>query len=67
MRHTLYQLNTILTWKDVNPVNQKHVEVELPEEILASFGWQESEVPRRICEALVMKLLRLDRLSEKGS
>jgi transcriptional regulator with GAF, ATPase, and Fis domain len=45
-------------------VSQKHFEVELPEEILAGFGWQEVEVPRRIREALVMELLRLDRLSE---
>ena len=42
----------------------KHFEVELPEEILAGFGWQEAEVPRRVQEALVMELVRLDRLSE---
>ena len=43
---------------------KKHFEVELPEEVLAGFGWQESEVPRRVCEALVMELIRLDRVSE---
>jgi DNA-binding NtrC family response regulator len=45
-------------------VNQKHFEVELPEEVLTGFGWQEAEVLRRIREALVKELLRLDRLSE---
>jgi DNA-binding NtrC family response regulator len=48
----------------VKIVNEKHFEVELPEEVLAGFGWQEAEVPRRVREALVMELLRLDRLSE---
>jgi len=48
----------------MRPVNQKHFEVELPEEVLAGFGWQEVEVPRRIRETLVMELLRRDRLSE---
>ena len=38
--------------------------VTLPDYILPSFGWQESEVPYRIREALVMELLRLDRISE---
>lgn len=45
-------------------MNQKHFEVELPEAVLTGFGWQDAEVPRRIREALVMELLRLDRLSE---
>ena len=43
---------------------EKHFNVELPEDVLAAFGWQESEVPRRVREALVMELVRLDRLSE---
>lgn len=43
---------------------EKHFEVQLPEEILTSFGWQEAEVPSRVREALVMELVRLDRLSE---
>lgn len=42
----------------------KHFDVELPEDVLAAFGWQEAEVPHRVREALVMDLLRLDRLSE---
>lgn len=43
---------------------QKHFEVDLPEEVLAGLGWSEADVPRRIREALVMELLRLDRFSE---
>ncbi len=50
--------------EEAKSVHQKYFEVELPEEVLARFGWQETEVPRRIREALVMELLRLDRLSE---
>lgn len=45
-------------------MNEKHFEVELPEAVLTGFGWQEAEVPQRVREALVMELLRLDRLSE---
>jgi hypothetical protein len=45
-------------------VAEKHFEVELPEEVVDGFGWQESEVPRRVREARVMELVRLDRLSE---
>lgn len=43
---------------------EKRFEVELLEEVLAGFGWQESDVPRRVREALVMELLRRDQLSE---
>lgn len=43
---------------------EKRFEVDLPEEIVAGFGWSEGEVPHKIREALVMELLRLDRLSE---
>lgn len=43
---------------------EKHFEVDLPEEVLAGFGWQDAEVPQRVREALVMELIRLDRLSE---
>lgn len=39
-------------------------EVDLPEEVLACFGWQAAEVPRKVRETLVMELLRRDRLSE---
>ena len=42
----------------------KHFEVDLPEEVVAGFGWQESEVPNRMREAVVMELLRRDRISE---
>ena len=45
----------------------KRFEVELPEEVLACFGWQETDVPRKLREILVMELLRLDRLSEVQS
>lgn len=38
--------------------------VSLPPEVVGGFGWNESEVPSRVREALVMELLRLDRLSE---
>jgi hypothetical protein len=50
--------------KEVRIVHEKHFEIALPKEVLAGFGWQEAEVPRRVREALVMELLRLDRLSE---
>ena len=43
---------------------EKRFEVELPEEVVAGFGWQEGEVPRKVREALVMELLRRDHLSE---
>jgi hypothetical protein len=42
----------------------KHFEVILPEAVLAGFGWQETEVPAKVREALVMELLRRDQLSE---
>jgi hypothetical protein len=32
--------------------------------VVGGFGWKDSEVPRRVREALVMELLRLDRISE---
>ena len=43
---------------------EKDFSVSLPPEVLGGFGWNESEVPSRVREALVMELLRLDRLSE---
>jgi hypothetical protein len=42
----------------------KRFEVELPEEVLAGFGWQDGEVPERMREAMVMELLRRGRISE---
>ena len=42
----------------------KRFEVELPEEVLAGFGWEDGEVPDRMREAAVMELLRRDRISE---
>jgi Uncharacterised protein family (UPF0175) len=45
-------------------VADKHFEVELPEEVVAGFGWQDAEVPSRMREAVVMELLRRDRISE---
>lgn len=38
--------------------------VSLPQEVVGAFGWDDSEVPRRVREALVLDLLRIDRLSE---
>ncbi len=43
---------------------EKDFHVSLPEEVVGGCGWNDSEVPRRVREALVMELLRLDRLSE---
>ena len=42
----------------------RHFDVELPEDLLAAFEWQEGEISDRVREALVMQLLRVDRLSE---
>lgn len=39
-------------------------EVDLPEEVVSGFGWQQSEVPHKVRETLVMDLLRRDSLSE---
>jgi hypothetical protein len=38
--------------------------VSLPQAVVGGFGWKESEVPSRLRDALVMDLLRFDRLSE---
>ncbi len=43
---------------------EKDFHVCLPQEVVGAFGWNDSEVPRRVREALVMDLLRSDRLSE---
>jgi hypothetical protein len=45
-------------------VADKHFKVDLPEEVVAGFGWQDAEVPSRMREALVMELLRRDRITE---
>ncbi len=42
----------------------KDFQVSLPQEVVGGFGWEDSEVPRRVREALVMELLRLDRIGE---
>lgn len=42
----------------------KRFQVELPEELTRGFGWRDAEVPRRVREALVMDLLRLDKIAE---
>ncbi len=42
----------------------KSFAVTLPARVLAGFGWNESEAPQRITEALVMEFLRLDRVTE---
>ncbi len=43
---------------------EKDFSVSLPPEVVGGFGWDEAEVPSRVREALVMDLLRLDRMSE---
>lgn len=43
---------------------EKDFRVSLPQEVVGGFGWNDAEVPSRVREALVMDLLRLDRLSE---
>lgn len=43
---------------------EKTFSVTLPDCVLPGFGWQEAEAPHGIREALVMELLRLDRISE---
>ena len=43
---------------------EKTFAVTLPDYVLPRFGWHESEAPYRIREALVMELLRLDRVTE---
>jgi predicted HTH domain antitoxin len=50
--------------KEVNKVSGKRFEVELPEEVLAGFGWQEAEVPSRVRQILVMELLRQHLISQ---
>jgi hypothetical protein len=45
-------------------VAEKDFRVSLPQEVVGGFGWSEAEVPSRVREALVMDLLRLDRMSE---
>ena len=42
----------------------KHFKVELPEEVVAGFGWQDAEVPSRMRETLVMELLRRHVISQ---
>lgn len=42
----------------------KRFQVDLPEEVLASFGWQDAEVPGKVREALVMDLLRRHVISQ---
>jgi Uncharacterised protein family (UPF0175) len=53
-----------LTINEESPMAGKRFEVELPEEVLAGFGWEDGEVPDRMREAAVMELLRRDRISE---
>ena len=43
----------------------ERVEVELPKEVLAGFGWQEADVPKKLRETLMMKLLRQHILSRE--
>ena len=45
-------------------MSQKQLEVELPEEVRSGFGCNEAEVSSRVREALVLELVRLDRISE---
>ena len=45
-------------------MSDRRFEVELPEEVLAGFGWQEAEVPSQVRQALVMELLRRHVISQ---
>jgi predicted HTH domain antitoxin len=45
-------------------VVDKHFEVDLPEEVVEWFGWQDREVSDRMREALVMELLRQHVISQ---
>jgi len=47
-----------------NNVPEKDFHIRLPAEVVGGFGWNDAEVPHRVREALVMDLLRRDRLSE---
>ena len=42
----------------------KRFEVDLPEEVVTWLGWQETEVPYKVREALVMELLRRHVISQ---
>ncbi len=42
----------------------KRFEVELPEEVVAGFGWEDAEAPERMRETAIMELLRRDVISE---
>jgi Uncharacterised protein family (UPF0175) len=46
------------------PMAAKLFEVELPEEVVTWFGWQDTEVPYKVREALVMELLRRHVISQ---
>ena len=42
----------------------KRFQVDLPDDVMRGFGWSEHEVPARVREALVMDLLRFDKITE---
>lgn len=42
----------------------KRFEVDVPEEVLAGFGWQDAEVSQKLRETLVMELLRQHVISQ---
>jgi len=54
----------IIPYEEGEKVAEKSFMIDLPEEVLAGFGWQDTEVPHRVREALAMELLRFDSLSE---
>jgi hypothetical protein len=56
--------NGVGWFHEVSIMAEKNFQVSLPPEVVGAFGWNDSEVPQRVREALVMDLLRLDRLSE---
>ena len=45
--------------------SEKRFDVRLPEEVIAAFGWAEGQVPARVCEVLVMELLRRHAISQR--
>jgi hypothetical protein len=48
----------MILFRKGGPMAAKWFEVELPEEVVEWFGWQDAEVPYKVREALVMELLR---------
>jgi predicted HTH domain antitoxin len=53
-----------MTFQKGKHVADKRFEVEVPAEVLAGFGWQDTEVSQKLRETLVMELLRQHVISQ---